>query len=305
MFNKNKSKMHKLLLLFFSISLISCFNKSKEKGSTEEHTDLISTNEVIDVPKDLKEISGISFVNDSVVAAVEDENGVLYFFDLYKKEIIREFSFAEEGDYEDLARKDNIMYVVRADGVIYQLVDFEDEHPQITYYETPLKSKNDIEGMAYDTKNNRLLLSVKEKNLSKKESEDEVKNIYQFTLNDMKFHEEPVFRIYLKDIENAFKGDKLIEASKHFLKAAGNQNLNNVIKPSGLTYHPETGKIYVLSSINDFVLVLNEDGSFSEVIRFEGSEFIQPEGIAFNSKGELFISNEGKKKKGNIVKLIN
>ncbi len=293
--------MYKLLLLFFSIGLLSCQNG--EKKSASQWKSYKSTTEVIDVPKDLKEISGISFVNDSIVAAIEDENGVLYFFDLNKKKIIREFSFAEEGDYEDLARKDNIMYVVRADGIIYQLVDFAGEHPQITYYKTPLKSENDIEGLAYDAKNDRLLLSVKGKNLSKADDEEEVKNIYQFTLKDMKFHEEPVFRIFLKDIEDQFRGDALMQASKHFLKAVGNNNLNKVIKPSALTYNPINGKLYVLSAINSFILVLNEDGSFDKIIRFGGSEFIQPEGIAFNSKGELFISNEGKKKKGNIVKI--
>lgn len=295
-------KMYKLLLVLFSAFLLSCLNKPRE--AKHEGPKVDSTAEIIEVPKDLKEISGITFVNDSVVAAVEDENGVLYFFDLYKKEIIREFSFAEDGDYEDLARNGDDMYVVRADGVIYKIADFEDEHPQISYYETPLKSKHDIEGIAYDAKNNRLLLSVKEKNLAKADKEEEAKNIYQFTLKDMKFHEEPAFRIQIKDIENVFKGDELMEASKHFLKAAGNENLNEVIKPSALTYHPQNGKLYVLSSINDFILILNADGSFFKVIRFTGKEFIQPEGIAFNSKGELYISNEGRNKKGNIVKLI-
>lgn len=292
--------MNKTLLVFLATLLLSCGNATEKVGK-----DVLveSTLEVIEVPKKLEEISGISFVNDTIVAAIEDENGVLYFFDLDKKEIVRKFSFAEDGDYEDLARKGNDMYVVRADGTIYEIANFTSEHPQVTYYKTALKSKHDIEGLAYDAKNNRLLLSVKEKNLNKNDKEEEVKNIYQFTLDDMKFHEEPAIRIHLKDIEDQFKGDELIEASKDFLKAVGNKNLNEVIKPSALTYHPSNGKLYVLSSINKFVLELNADGSFSKIIRFTGKEFRQPEGIAFNSKGEMYISNEGKSKKGNIIKL--
>src|SRR5690606_24538747 len=122
------------------------------------------------------------------------------------------------------------------------IANFASEHPQVTYYKTALKSKHDIEGLAYDAVNNRLLLSVKEKNLNKADDEKAVKNIYQFTLTDKKFHEEPAMRIYLKDIEAQFKGDELMEASKHFLKAAGNKNLNDVIKPSAMTYHPTNGK---------------------------------------------------------------
>ncbi len=79
-------KMYKLLLVLFPAFLLSCLNKPRE--AKHEGPKVDSTTEIIEVPKDLKEISGIAFVNDSVVAAVEDENGVLYFFDLYKKEII-------------------------------------------------------------------------------------------------------------------------------------------------------------------------------------------------------------------------
>ncbi len=302
-FNKFKSKMYKPLLVLIITLIISCGNSRKEQTDNPSVDSTDSTLEIVEVPKKLEEISGISFVNDSLVVAVEDENGVLYFFDLKKEKIVREFSFAEDGDYEDLARNGKDMYVVRADGVIYEIANFESEHPQVTYYETILKSKHDIEGLAYDEKNNRLLLSVKGKNLDKKDKEEEVKNIYQFTLEDKRLHEEPAFRIQLKDIEIEFKGDKLIEASKDFLKAAGNKNLNEVMKPSALTYHPTNGKLYVLSSINKFILELNPDGSFSKVIRFSGKEFRQPEGIAFNSKGELFVSNEARNKKGNIIKL--
>ena len=292
--------MNKTLLALLIVSIMSCGNNKKNQ---HDKPTLDSTANIIEVPKKLKEISAISFVNDSLVAAVEDEKGVLYFFDLNKQKIVREFSFAEDGDYEDLARNGDDMYVVRADGVIYEIANFTSEHPQVTYYETALKSKHDIEGLAYDAVNNRLLLSVKEKNLNKADDEKVVKNIYQFKLKDKKFDKEPAMRIYLKDIEAQFKGDELMEASKHFLKAAGNKNLNDVIKPSAMTYHPTNGKLYVLSAINNFVLELNADGSFSKIIRFSGKEFIQPEGLDFNSKAEMFISNEGKNKKGNIVKL--
>ncbi len=295
--------MNKLLLAIVASVLMSCFNKVKnDTVANLPETDSVSN--VIKLPKQLKEISGITFVNDSIIAAVEDENGVLYFFNLVKQEIVKEFPFAEKGDYEDLARNGDDMYVIRADGIIYEIANFTSEHPQVTFYKTPLKAKHDIEGLAYDKKNDRLLLSVKEKNLEKKDDENDVKNIYQFTLKDKKFHVKPAIQINLKDIDDQFKGDELIEASKDFLKAVGNENHNEIIKPTALTYHPITGELYILSATNKFILVLNDDGTFNRVRRFVGQEFSQPEGIAFNSKGELFISNEGVKKKGNIIKLI-
>ncbi|HET8829121.1 MAG TPA: SdiA-regulated domain-containing protein [Pelobium sp.] len=295
--------MNKFLLVLIVFALSSCQNNTKEKGKEKVET-VSSEIELIEMPEDLEEISGITFVNDSLVAAVEDENGVLYFFDIAKKEIIREFTFAEKGDYEDLTRNGNDIYVIRADGIIYEIANFAAEHPQVTYFKTPLKSKNDIEGLAYDKENHRLLLAVKEKNLNQKDKEHEFKDIYQFTLDNKIFDSIPVMRINLKQIEDKFKEDGLTEASKKFLKAIGNENINEIIKPTALTYHPTNGKLYVLSAGNNFIVTLNPDGSFADITRFSGKEFMQPEGIAFNSKGELYISNEGKKNKGNIIKLI-
>ncbi|MBU2046808.1 MAG: SdiA-regulated domain-containing protein, partial [Bacteroidetes bacterium] len=95
----------------------------------------------------------------------------------------------------------------------------------------------------------------------------------------------------------------LEEESKKFLKALGNKNLTEVIKPSAMAYHPLSGNLYVLSSINHIIVVLDQQGKFLKVIPFIGKEFRQPEGISFNSKGELYVSNEGRNVIGNIIKI--
>ena len=82
-----------------------------------------------------------------------------------------------------------------------------------------------------------------------------------------------------------------------------NKNLNEIIKPSAMTFHPQTNDLYILSAINQIIIVLTKENTLKKVIPFKGKDFIQPEGIAFNSKGELFISNEGKNKQGNIIKV--
>lgn len=293
--------MHKFLLLVISIFLLSCVQKGKGEKSEEPKSEKTYT--LFSLPQKLQEVSGITFITDSLVAAIEDEHGVLYYYDLAKEKIIKEYVFAEDGDYEDIVRVGEDIYIVKSNGTIYQINNFASEHPAVIHYTTPLKGKNDIEGLAYHPKRKSLLLSVKEKNLDKNDKDEETKNIYEFSLSSKELNEEPLYRIQLKDIENEFKGDKLLEASKKFLKAIGNENLNEVVKPSAMAYHPVTGNLYVLSAINKIIVVLNPTGKFLKIIKFSGSDFIQPEGLAFNSKAELFISNEGRNKKGNIIKL--
>lgn len=295
--------MYKYLLIIISSIFLSCTSTEKSNKSYVKEEN--AKYHVYELPKKLTEISGFIFLTDSLIATIEDEHGTLYYYDLAKEKIIKEYSFAEDGDYEDITRVNKDIYIVKSDGTIYQIKDFASEHPAVVHYKTPLKQKNDIEGLAYDKINDRLLLSVKEKNLEETGKVEETKNIYQFSLKDKKLIEEPLFSIHLKDVENTFKGDELLEASKKMLKAIGNKNLNDLVKPSAITYNPINGNLYILSSINKLIVMLDKEGKFLKVVSFKGKEFIQPEGIAFNSKGDMYISNEGKNKKGNIIKMLN
>jgi uncharacterized protein YjiK len=257
------------------------------------------------MPNSLKEISGLTFINDSVVAAIEDETGTLYFYNLNQKKIIKEVKFAEDGDYEDITRNGKALYIVKSNGDIYEISDFNAEKIEVKEYKTKLKGKNDIEGISYDEERKSLLLSIKEKNLGKHKDDEENKNVYEFIINTQELKEEAVYKINLKTIEKHFEGDKVTEASKKFLKALGNKNLNNVFKTSSITFHPITKELYVLSSINKIIIVMDKESNIKKILPLNGSYFSQPEGIAFDSKGTLYVSNEGTKNAGNIIKINN
>jgi len=257
--------------------------------------------EVFNLDFELKEISGITFINDSTVAAIEDENGIVYFYDLNENKITRKLTFSEPDDFEDLAKVNNDIYTITSKGDIYQIVSFAQAEPKIIKYTTPLKKKNDIEGITFNERDNSLLLSVKAENLLGDENN---KSIYSFSLKTKTLDSKPYLDIPHTILENQFKGDKLEETSKEFLKMIGNENMNKIITPTAMAFHPETKDLYVLSSVNDIIMIFNKEKKFKEIISFKGREFTQPEGLSFNSKGEMFISNEGKKSSsGNIIKV--
>lgn len=294
------------IILILSLFIISCTNSSlkENKIAKKTHPKLIVVQdyETFNLPEALKEISGLTFINDSLVAAVEDEHGIVYFYDLVKEKISKKISFHKDGDYEDIIQIENDLWVVNNAGDLFQIQLFESETPEVQIFKTQLKKKNDIEGLTYDKTSNSLLLSVKEKNL---DSDKNKKDIYRFDIKTKTLDTKAFLQIDLDELESEFKGDAVEQYSKNFLKAMGNENLKEIVKPTALAIHPLTKDLYILSSINNVIIVYGQDKLLKKVISFHGPEFSQPEGLSFNSKGELYISNEGHKNQGNIIKIKN
>jgi hypothetical protein len=63
--------------------------------------------------------------------------------------------------------------------------------------------------------------------------------------------------------------------------------------PSGIAKHPVTKEWFIISSVNKMLLVLDADWQIKTWYKLNPALFNQPEGISFNSRGDLYISNEG------------
>ncbi len=290
--------------IFFAFLFIACNNPYKNKANSLQSDapkpKLIETIKVNKLPAELNEISGITFINDSIVASIQDEDGMLYYYNINQNKIEKKQPFGEPNDYEDLVRVGKDMYVMSSKGTIYQIKNFASEKPVVTPFKTPLKGKNNIEGLAYDEKNNRLLLAAKDYGLDKDET---TKEIYSVDLKTMQFQPAPTYVINTGEIKKYFKGDTLEESSKKFLKALGNENMNKVFRSSALTINPATQEVYVLSSINNLIAVLSPKGKIKRLLEFPKKDFQQPEGIAFSPNGKLYISNEARGGIPNIIEV--
>lgn len=298
--------MVRICTILLILVLASCNNPITDSGNAKinqnEKVLNASKKHIHELPPDLNEISGITFIDDSVLVAIQDEEGTLYYYNLAQNRVIKKQSFAGQGDYEDLVKVGNDMYAITSEGVISQIKDFESTNPILKTFPTPLSKKNDIEGLGYDPKAHRLLIAPKEYGL---DGDKTSKQIYGFDLKTMTFQMAPVYTINLSDIERQFEGDALEETSKKFLKALGNQNMNKVFRSSAISVKESTGDIYILSSINGLILILSPNGTLHKIIQFNGPEYKQPEGIAFSPAGKLYVSNEGGKSGiGNILEII-
>lgn len=258
-------------------------NQKKEKADQETSAQVQITSRW-ELPKELVEISAIAFTNDEEVACIQDELGSIFIYNLASRQITRTVPFAGHGDYEGIAAVGSTIYVMKSQGTLYEVANYTSAQPTVTQYQTGLTAKQDVEGLTYDHRNNRLLLAIK----GDEPGNPDYKGIYAFDLATKKMNGAPVYKIPLND---------------PVLDEGGKNHESDRIRPSDLVVHPSTGDIYVLEGTKPKLLILDASGKPKQIYKLKNSDFPQPEGINFNKKGELFISNEGRQHKGTILKV--
>src|SRR5688572_14876325 len=233
-----------------------------------------------DLPDVLKEISGIAYIDAKNFACIQDEIGIIYIYNTETGKIEKEIPFAGPGDFEGITLVGNEAYVVRTDGRLYAISDISGDKHVIKEYSTPLTAKHDVEGLCYDKNNNRLLLAAKE-------TKPGYNGIYAFDLASKTLEEKPVLIIDISQI----------------MPGAGEMKKSREIMTSAINIHPVSNDIYITDGRKAQLLIMNKDGKIKNHYVLNSSDFSQPEGISINPAGDIFISNEGVKEPGNILKI--
>ena len=228
-------------------------------------------NHVYRLPSVLEEVSGLTYYSANVLATVNDEQGVVFLYDLSSKKITEKIRFEKNGDYEGIERVGDHLYIVRSNGKLYKFhVGIEGEVEEI---DGPFGSKNNIEGLGYNKNTNSLLLALKgDAEIDKNKIDG--KAVYAYDLTSKKFSKKPILVLQDKDLERVLGAN-----SAKF-------------RPSGIAVHPLSGEIYMLASVGSALVVFNPDGSPKNLSILKRSIFPQPEGITFSPQGDLYISNE-------------
>lgn len=259
-------------------------NKENEYRVTEINNKSVEIEKEWQMPGKLKEISGLAFMDGNRFACVQDELGIIFIYNTANEQIEQEIPFGDPGDYEGITIAGSAAYVVTSNGKITEVKNFRNESPSIKTYTTSLTEDENVEGLCYDKKNNRLLLALKDKDTNS----GDYKGIYGFNLTEKQLMKEAVYKI---DLHN----DLFSKGRKKKSKSS--------INPSGISLHPQTGAIYIVDGKNAQLLIVDSNSNIKSLTSLQGPSFSQPEGITFNPKGELFISNEGKSNSGNILKV--
>jgi len=233
--------------------------------------------------KSLREISGIVFLNknDHELGAIEDENGRLYYFHLGSGKL-NHSKFSKKGDYEDVTLfKNEEIVVLRSDGSLFEFPLSQAKNGQIenTWEYKHLLPAGEYESLSADTEQ----LFVLCKNCPGDNQKKEV-SVYRVRRN---------------------KNGALFVASQFKIDLSGihmkKNSESSKFHPSCLARHPLTGEWYIISSVNKLLLVLNTQWKLKTFYSLNPALFKQPEGLAFDENGDMYISNEGGKGDADIL----
>lgn len=237
-----------------------------------------------DMPEELEEISGISYVAENKIACVQDEVGIIFIYNLETNLVDKKINFEKSGDYEGVAIVDSTAYVAVSNGKIYEVSNYLAPNFETREYQTPFSGKNNIESLTADISNNRLLFAVKDSDPNSKN----FKGIYAFDLDSKEASLKPIYKIPMDDpvFDTGSKKDK-----------------NKEFYPSDISLNPKNGDVYVLEGKNPRLLIMDKDGTPLRLHTLNKESFPQPEGVTFAPDGTLYISNEGKKGMANIMEV--
>lgn len=247
---------------------------------------LTDKNDVFTTKLDLKlqKISGITWdAKNNVFLAINDEKGSLFFLNEDTKLITAEYTFGDKGNYEDVAIANGVPYILRSDGLIIKFIkDSLGKAYGVNVGKLDFSGTNDFETMYFDPGRRALVVLCKNCAL------DDAKSLSAFAFypDSIGFDIKPIFTIDADNVEKLSP-----EKSPKF-------------QPSAAAIHPVLKKLFILSSDSHQLVVTDLNGKVESVHVLYPKLFPQPEGIAFKTKGEMYISNEGVGTKATLLKFI-
>ncbi|MEQ9165732.1 MAG: hypothetical protein RLO12_05720, partial [Fulvivirga sp.] len=98
---------------------------------------------------DLQEISGLTYLSDNKLGAIEDETGKFYIIVASTGDVINKIKFGKSGDYEGVEYDDGTVWVMKSNGEFFSFEIEGEEAINVNEYQSEFSSKNDLEGLGY------------------------------------------------------------------------------------------------------------------------------------------------------------
>jgi hypothetical protein len=249
------------------------------------------------LPEILREVSGVTRIDESTVACIQDEKGIIFIYDIATNKIKQQNNFHIDGDYEGIALVNNTIYILRSDGVLLEISDYKAKDFSVHNYFTGIPANNN-EGLCYDADNNRLLIASKSKIGKEPEFKDK-RFVYAFDLKAKKLQDSPVYSFDVLAIKN-FAMEKKVNLPEKSRKKESVHVLKFL--PSAIAIHPVTKNLYLLSAADHMLFIFNPDGKIYHIEKLDHKIFNKAEGITFFNNGDMLITNEGQDDKPTLLR---
>jgi len=227
------------------------------------------------LPNQLNEISGLAVTADERLFAVADEAAIIYELDVERGRIHKSFAFGDpvlRGDFEGIAVDNSIVYLITSDGTIVSGHEGTNgEQLAYTSHETGIGAECEVEGLATDRQNGRLLLACK--SLLPSRSIDDLA-IFAWSIADRGLDHSATITLPVRLILRELRKNRL--------------------NPSGLVVDARSGHLLLVAARQRALVELSQDGQLVAVAELRlATRHLQPEGIAILSDGRLLIADEG------------
>lgn len=264
-------------LLFVSAIFLQACSLKNSRAFIPQITSYDESQEVIKVlPGKLNEVSGINYLPNGHIAAINDEEGTIFFLDFEtEEEITTTINFGKRADYESLEKIDSLYYIMESNGDLYEV----SEKGLLNKYKSTGIKKVEFEAMYYEEGKRRLVLISKDH----KQSDQKIL-AFAFNLDTKSFDPDPIYEINMRQLHYHLKNSSIL------------------CKPSGAAIHPVLNKLFVVASIGKVLFQCDFNGKIEKAYRLNPVKFQQPEGITFAPNGDMFISNEAGQGKATILK---
>lgn len=286
--------------LFIALVILnSCQHKSSPDNNNVEGYFFGTPDRTVVLPAVLHEISGLSLINDSSFACIQDEIGIVFFYDLKRDKISRQLTFTAKGDFEGIAKADSNIYVLRSDGALFEILNFGSENFTVNKFQTDVPSK-DNEGLCFDPDRNLLLIACKD-NVSKKAGSKDDRYIFAFDPGSGKLIKDPVYTFKVKTIADFAMKNK-IDVPLKSKKKSHKSEPDIKFRPSGIGIQPGTKDIFILSAEDNLLFIFSYSGIIKNIVNLDPQLFLQAEGITFFPDNDLLISNEGRNREPTFLR---
>jgi len=285
-----------MLLLSLGIGVLAGCSRNPIPSSIPGY-DLERPLTTIVLPEILHEISGITEVGPMIIACVQDEKGIVFFYDLTKQGIVRQAEFHLDGDYEGIARVGKALYVLRSDGTLFEIADYEAQGARAQPFSLGGPGRNN-EGLCYDPSRGILLVAAKGK-LGKGAEHKDLRVVHAFDPRTKTLSQAPILSIDLQKVR-AFLRER--DPGFPTRERKGSREPKVRLNTSDIGVHPVTHQFFLLSVPDHALFVFDPSGEVAHIQRLNPALFNKPEGIAFLPDGDMLISNEGEDMKPTLLR---
>ena len=236
-----------------------------------------------ELPRGLREISGLALASDGRLFAHDDNVAVVYQIDYRRGSIVKAFQLGDhpvQGDFESITVAEDRFYLLTSDGVLYRFSEGADG-ARVAYQEvdTGLGKHCEFEAMVYDPGSQSLVFACK--------------TVHQKSLE----HSLVLYRWPLPD------GAGVERITVPMEQVEGDGHHQEDLHPTDLAIDPRSGH-YVLLTRENLLVELTPEGGLVGTRELPG-HFHQPEGLALTRDGFVLIGDEAGARAASITAFAN